>query len=41
MQFGEKYFKDLEKEDATDIFGHPSSKWVYDGDDVGTLCKRG
>ena len=40
MQFGEKYFKDLEKEDATDIFGHPSSKWVYDGDDVGTYANE-
>ena len=25
MQFGEKYFKDLEKKDATDVFGHPAS----------------
>ena len=40
MQFGEKYFKDLEKEDATDVFGHPSSKWVYDGDDVGTYANE-
>ena len=38
MQFGEKYFKDLEKKDDTDIFGRPSSKWVYDGDDVGTYA---
>ena len=40
MQFGEKYFKDLEKKDATDVFGHPSSKWVYDGDDVGTYANE-
>ena len=40
MQFGEKYFKDLGKEDATDVFGHPSSKWVYDGDDVGTYANE-
>ena len=40
MQFGEKYFKDQEKEDATDVFGHPSSKWVYDGDDVGTYANE-
>ena len=40
MQFGEKYFKDLEKKDDTDIFGRPSSKWVYDGDDVGTYANE-
>ena len=40
MQFGEKYFKDLEKKDDTDIFGRPSTKWVYDGDDVGTYANE-
>ena len=38
MQFGERYFTDLEKQDATDLFGRPSTKWVYDREDVGTYA---
>ena len=38
MQFGERYFSDLEKQDATDLFGRPSTKWVYDREDVGTYA---
>ena len=40
MQFGERYFKDLEKQDATDDFGRPSAKWVYDREDVGTYANE-
>ena len=40
MQFGERYFKDLEKKDDTDIFGRPATKWVYDGDSVGTYANE-
>ena len=40
MQFGERYFKDLEKQDASDMFGRPSTKWVYDREDVGTYAKE-
>ena len=38
MQFGERYFTDLEKQDDTDLFGRPATKWVYDREDVGTYA---
>ena len=38
MQFAEKYFSKLSKKPANDDFKRPSTKWVYDGDSVGTYA---
>ena len=38
MQFAERYFDDLAADDATDDFGRPATKWVYDGDALGTYA---
>ena len=38
MQFAEKYFDDLAAKTATDSFGRPATKWVYDGDALGTYA---
>ena len=36
VQFGERYFKDLEKltENKYDNFGRPATQWVYDDDEI-------
>ena len=35
VQFGERYFKDLEKKDGKyDKFGRPAVQWTYDGDEI-------
>ena len=37
MQFAERYFRDLDKNDNdTDDFARPATTWVYDGDKIGT-----
>ena len=38
MQFAEKYFSKLSKKPANDDFKRPATKWVYDGDSVGTYA---
>ena len=38
MQFAEKYFSKLSKKPANDDFKRPGTKWVYDGDSVGTYA---
>ena len=35
VQFGERYFKDLEKDsDAYDKFGRPAAQWAYDDEEI-------
>ena len=36
MQFAEKYFSDLKGTPATDDLGHPSTKWMWKKDKIGT-----
>ncbi|MGE4352697.1 MAG: S-layer homology domain-containing protein, partial [Oscillospiraceae bacterium] len=39
LQFAEKYFTDLERDDDDkDDFGRPATTWTYDDDDVGTYA---
>ena len=36
LQFAEKYFSNLKKKDVKDVFGRPSTNWVYGKTDIGT-----
>ena len=38
MQFAEKYFSDLKGTPATDDLGHPSTKWMWKKDKIGTYA---
>ena len=40
MQFAEKYFSDLKGTPATDDLGHPSTKWMWKKDKIGTSAKE-
>ena len=40
MQFAEKYFSDLKGTSATDDLGHPSTKWMWKKDKIGTYGKK-
>ena len=38
LQFAEKYFSKLDAQDKADSFGRPGTKWLYDGESVGTFA---
>ena len=38
VQFAEKYFSDLKGTPATDDLGHPSTKWMWKKDKIGTYA---
>ncbi|MDY3281676.1 S-layer homology domain-containing protein [Dysosmobacter sp.] len=38
LQFAEKYFTKLDAQDKADSFGRPGTKWLYDGESVGTFA---
>ena len=40
VQFAEKYFPDLKAAPATDDLGHPSTKWTWKKDKIGTYGKK-
>ena len=40
MQFAEKYFSDLKGTPAKDDLGHPSTKWTWKKDKIGTYGKK-
>ena len=40
VQFAEKYFSDLKAEPATDDLGHPSTKWMWKKDKIGTYATK-
>ena len=40
MQFAEKYFSDLKGTPATDDLGHPSTKWMWKKDKIGTYANE-
>ena len=40
VQFAEKYFPDLKAAPATDDLGHPSTKWMWKKDKIGTYGKK-
>ena len=40
VQFAEKYFSDLKGTPATDDLGHPSTKWMWKKDKIGTYANE-
>ena len=40
VQFAEKYFSDLKAAPATDDLGHPSTKWTWKKDKIGTYANE-
>ena len=40
VQFAEKYFPDLKADTATDDLGHPSTKWTWKKDKIGTYANE-